>query len=69
MFLCRLGQILVYKKIRHAMGIKNTVVSGGGSLAAHLDDFFELLGLHVINGWGLSEVHNLNLQNSSNLKF
>ncbi len=48
--------MLVYKKIRQAIGIKNTVVSGGGSLASHLDDFFELLGLQVVNGWGLSEV-------------
>ena len=52
----RLGQILVYAKIRQAMGIKDTVISGGGSLAAHLDDFFEVLGLEVINGWGLTEV-------------
>jgi hypothetical protein len=56
--LCRLGQALVYKKIRQAVGIKNVVVSGGGSLATHLDDFFEVLGLQVINGWGLSEVRN-----------
>ena len=56
MLFCRLGQVLVYKKIRQAIGIKNTVVSGGGSLASHLDDFFELLGLQVVNGWGLSEV-------------
>ena len=46
----------MYKKIRQAIGIKDIVVSGGGSLAAHLDDFFEVLGLQVINGWGLSEV-------------
>lgn len=52
----RLGQALVYKKIRQAVGIKKTVVSGGGSLAPHLDDFFEILGLQVVNGWGLSEV-------------
>lgn len=47
----------MYKKIRQAIGIKNVVVSGGGSLASHLDDFFELLGLQVVNGWGLSEVN------------
>lgn len=52
---CRLGQALVYNKIRQAVGIKDIVVSGGGSLATHLDDFFEVLGLQVINGWGLSE--------------
>ena len=43
------------------MGIQDTVISGGGSLAAHLDDFFEVLGLEVLNGWGLSEVRDLAL--------
>ena len=52
--------MLVYKKIRQAIGIKTTVVSGGGSLASHLDDFFEILGLQVVNGWGLSEVKRIN---------
>lgn len=32
---------LVAKKIRDSIGIKNVVVSGGGSLAPHLDDFYE----------------------------
>mmetsp|Transcript_25990 Transcript_25990/g.56652 ORF Transcript_25990/g.56652 Transcript_25990/m.56652 type:complete len:725 (+) Transcript_25990:195-2369(+) len=45
----------VYKKIREAIGIQNNVVSGGGSLAPHLDDFYEAIGLQVLNGWGLSE--------------
>ena len=53
---CRLGKLLVYSKIRAAMGIRQTIVSGGGSLAAYLDDFFEVLGITVLNGWGLSEV-------------
>lgn len=52
----RLGQILVYKKICRALGIRQNVVSGGGSLATHLDDFYEVIGLDVLNGWGLSEV-------------
>ena len=38
----RLGQILVFSKIRAALGIMSTIVSGGGSLATHLDDFFEV---------------------------
>lgn len=46
---------LVYSKIRAALGIKSTVISGGGSLAPHLDDFYEVIGLEVLNGWGLSE--------------
>ena len=51
----RLGQVLVFGKIRAALGIMSTVISGGGSLAPHLDDFFEVLALPVLNGWGLTE--------------
>ncbi|KAJ9507060.1 hypothetical protein QJQ45_004659 [Haematococcus lacustris] len=46
---------LVYSKVREALGVRRTIISGGGSLAAHLDDFFEVLGLPVLNGWGLTE--------------
>lgn len=38
-----------------ALGIRKTVVCGGGSLAPHLDDFFETIGLPVLNGYGLTE--------------
>lgn len=37
-----LFQRLVAAKVRTALGIRGGVVSGGGSLAAHLDDFFEV---------------------------
>ncbi|KAG1659137.1 hypothetical protein FOA52_013806 [Chlamydomonas sp. UWO 241] len=50
-----LAQKLVFAKVRDAVGIKQTVISGGGALAPHLDDFYEALGLEVLNGWGLSE--------------
>eukprot|EP00198_Chlamydomonas_reinhardtii_P001953 XP_001691289.1 long-chain-fatty-acid CoA ligase [Chlamydomonas reinhardtii] len=50
-----LASVLVYRKVREALGVRRTVISGGGSLAAHLDDFYEALGLQVLNGWGLSE--------------
>jgi long-chain acyl-CoA synthetase len=46
---------LVASKVRDALGIRGIVVSGGGSLAAHLDDFYECIGLPVINGYGLTE--------------
>ena len=46
--------MLVYAKVRAALGIRQAVVSGGGSLAPHLDDFYEAIGLPVINGWGLT---------------
>ena len=52
----RLAQLLVFKKVRSALAVIKCMVSGGGSLAVHLDDFFEGLGLPVVNGWGLSEV-------------
>jgi long-chain acyl-CoA synthetase len=42
-------------QVRAALGVRKTVVSGGGSLAAHLDVFFEMLGLPLLNGWGLTE--------------
>lgn len=41
--------------MRAALGIRRCVVSGGGSLAPHLDDFYEAVGLPVLNGWGLTE--------------
>ena len=52
----RLASALVYAKVRTNIGIKKGIVSGGGSLTASLDDFFEAIGLPVVNGWGLTEV-------------
>jgi long-chain acyl-CoA synthetase len=47
---------LVYSKIRAATGgkIKN-IISGGGSLAKHLDLFFEIIGVDILVGYGLTE--------------
>ncbi len=42
-------------QVREALAVRRTIISGGGSLASHLDDFFEVLGLPVVNGWGLTE--------------
>eukprot|EP00878_Enallax_costatus_P036567 GHUV01041074.1.p1 GENE.GHUV01041074.1~~GHUV01041074.1.p1 ORF type:complete len:511 (+),score=205.18 GHUV01041074.1:480-2012(+) len=50
-----LAQKLVFSKVRAALGIRKTVISGGGSLASHLDLFFEAVGVPVLNGWGLTE--------------
>jgi acyl-CoA synthetase (AMP-forming)/AMP-acid ligase II len=44
-----------HPQVRTALGIKQTIISGGGSLAAHLDLFFEALGIPLLNGWGLTE--------------
>ncbi|KAL3144719.1 hypothetical protein ABBQ38_001843 [Trebouxia sp. C0009 RCD-2024] len=51
----RIAKKLVYGKIRGALGVTKCVVSGGGSLQPHLDEFYEILDLTVLNGWGLSE--------------
>jgi long-chain acyl-CoA synthetase len=47
---------LVYIKIRTATGGKiQNMISGGGSLAKHLDLFFEIVGINVLIGYGLTE--------------
>ena len=51
-----LGEQLVYKKVRQATGgTLKRVISGGGSLAMHLDNFFEIAGIEVLVGYGLTE--------------
>jgi long-chain acyl-CoA synthetase len=52
----QLAERLVYKKVREATGgqIKQ-VISGGGSLARHLDTFFEIVGVEILVGYGLTE--------------
>jgi long-chain acyl-CoA synthetase len=52
----RLADKLVYQKVREATGGKfKVVISGGGSLARHLDNFFEIIGVEVLVGYGLTE--------------
>jgi long-chain acyl-CoA synthetase len=51
-----LGDKLVYQKIRDGLGGElRFVVSGGGSIAEHLEDFFELVGIEILGGYGLTE--------------
>jgi long-chain acyl-CoA synthetase len=51
-----LGDQLVYKKVRDSTGgVLKLVVSGGGSLARHLDNFFEIVGIEILVGYGLTE--------------
>ncbi|MEM8602612.1 MAG: AMP-binding protein [Cyanobacteria bacterium P01_H01_bin.121] len=51
-----LADRLVYKKVRAATGgqIKQ-IISGGGSLATHLELFFEMIGVELLVGYGLTE--------------
>lgn len=51
-----LGDSLAYSKIRSVTGGNlRAAVSGGGSLAPYLDDFFEVVGVPILNGYGLTE--------------
>ncbi|NEO34106.1 MAG: long-chain fatty acid--CoA ligase [Symploca sp. SIO3C6] len=52
----KLADKLVYQQVRQATGGKiKQVISGGGSLARHLDDFFEIISVEVLVGYGLTE--------------
>jgi long-chain acyl-CoA synthetase len=51
-----LGDRLVYQKIRQATGGNvKTLISGGGALAIHLDNFYEIIGVPLLVGYGLTE--------------
>lgn len=69
-----LGDKLVYQKIREATGGNiRTLVSGGGSLARHIDTFYEIINVDLLVGYGLTETspvtnartHQRNLRGSS----
>ena len=52
----KLADKLVYQKVREATGGQiQQVISGGGSLAKHLENFFEIVGVEVLVGYGLTE--------------
>ena len=52
----QLGDKLVYQKVRVATGGQiRFVVSGGGSIADHLEDFYEIIGFNILGGYGLTE--------------
>jgi long-chain acyl-CoA synthetase len=52
----QLGDRLVYGQVRAATGGRiKFVVSGGGSIAEHLEDFFEVIGIEILGGYGLTE--------------
>ncbi len=51
-----LGDKIVYHKVREALGGEvKSLISGGGSLAKHLDNFYEIVNLPILVGYGLTE--------------
>ncbi|MFQ3629635.1 MAG: AMP-binding protein [Cyanobacteriota bacterium] len=51
-----LADRLVFQKVRDGIGGQiKFVVSGGGSIAEHLEDFFEMAGIQILGGYGLTE--------------
>lgn len=51
-----LGDLLVFKKIRTKLGTNfRQGVSGGGALPPNIDAFFWAVGIHVTEGYGLTE--------------
>ncbi len=52
----QLGDRIVYTKVRAALGGQvEYLVSGGGSIAEYLEDFYELAGVPILGGYGLTE--------------
>ncbi len=51
-----LAKILIFERIRKQIA-SNLVaaVNGGGSISAYIDDFFEVIGVTFLNGYGLTE--------------
>ncbi len=51
-----IGDRLVYQKIRSAIGPElKMFICGGGSLSRHLENFYEIINITVIVGYGLTE--------------
>lgn len=52
----KLGDILVFRKIRAKFGGRISIaVSGGGALQKATDDFYRAIGLNLLEGYGMSE--------------
>lgn len=52
----KLADMLVYKKIREVAGGKlRFAISGGGALPDNVDQFFDVAGIFVCEGYGLTE--------------
>ena len=52
----KLGDILVFSKIREKFGGKMKIaISGGGALQKDIDDFYRAINFNLLEGYGLSE--------------
>ena len=52
----KLGDVLVFKKIRAKFGGRlGIAISGGGALQKDVDDFYRAIGLNLLEGYGLTE--------------
>jgi long-chain acyl-CoA synthetase len=53
----RLASALLWPKVRQQLvgGQLRTAISGGGALALHVDGFFEVIGIELLVGYGLTE--------------
>lgn len=52
----KLGDALVFKKLRAKFGGRLAIaISGGGALQKEIDDFYRAVGLNLLEGYGLSE--------------
>ena len=52
----KLGDALVWKKIRDNLGGRvKSMVSGGSSIPVHIESFFDTAGMNLIVGYGLTE--------------
>lgn len=54
--LMKLGDKAVFSKIREKLGGKvKVMISGGSSIPTHIEKFYDLLGMQILNGYGLTE--------------
>lgn len=52
----KLGDVLVFKKLRAKFGGNlNVAISGGGALQREIDNFYRAVGLNLLEGYGLTE--------------
>ena len=66
-----LGRALIYSKIvAMTGGAIRTITSGGGKLPEEVDDFFNVLGFNIIDGYGSSETATLvTIRPDKNVKY